>query len=118
MAGREEVIAYVQQTFGVTPDYPWARTPNYAILRHAHNRKWFGAIVDVTGDKLGLPTAAVTDALNLKCGPQMAGSLRKTPGILPGYHMNKEHWVTVVLDGSVPMEDIAGLIDLSYQLTK
>ncbi len=118
MAGREQLLEYVQQTYGAQADYPWARTPRYAILRHANSRKWFAAIVDVPEDKLGLPGGRVVDAVNLKCGPQMAGSLRGQPGVFPGWHMNKEHWVTVLLDGPMPLADICALVDLSYQLTK
>lgn len=115
---RDEVIAYVEATYAVSPEYPWARTPNYAILRHGHNRKWFAAIMDITEDKLGLPGSKLVDAVNLKCGPLMAGSLRSKPGIFKAYHMNKEHWVTVLLDGTLPHDEVCSLIDLSYELTK
>lgn len=117
MAGRERLLAYIQKTYGALPDYPWARTPRYAVLRHANSRKWFAAIVDVAQDKLGMPGSRVVDAVNLKCGPQMAGALRGQPGVFPGWHMNKENWVTVLLDGPMPMDEIRALVDLSYQLT-
>lgn len=55
--------------------------------------------------------------LNLKCIPEQAEVLRELyPAVLPGYHMNKRHWNTVVLDGSLPEEDIRGMIDESYRL--
>lgn len=92
--------------------------PNNAILRHKSNRKWFGAIVDVTEDKLGFDGKKLIDVLLLKCDPILIGSLRSEVGILPAYHMNKEHWITVLLDGSYPKEKIFELIDLSYKLTK
>ena len=47
----------------------------------------------------------------------MAGALRMQPGILPAYHMHRDSWVSILLDGTVPAEDILPLIDLSYQLT-
>ncbi len=115
---REEVIAYVEERYAILPDYPWARTPRYAILRHAHNRKWFAAIVDITEDKLGLEGTKVVDALNLKCDPLLVGSLRSEAGIYPAYHMNKEHWITLLLDASIPTEKVCSLIDMSYELTK
>ncbi len=118
MISRKEILAYAKAQFKVEPDYPWARTPNYAILRHVHNRKWFAAIVDVREDKLGLTGGKLVDALNLKCDPVMIGSLRGQHGILPAYHMNKEHWITVLLSGSIAKEDVYRLIDLSYDLTR
>jgi predicted DNA-binding protein (MmcQ/YjbR family) len=55
--------------------------------------------------------------LNLKCLPEQAEVLRELyPAVLPGYHMNKRHWNTVVLDGSLPDEDVLGMIDDSYEL--
>ena len=118
MISRKQVLAYVKEKYGVEPDYPWMRKPNYAILRHRHNRKWFGAIVDITEDKLGLEGNKLIDALNLKCDPFLLGSLRNEPGIFPAYHMNKEHWLTILLSSPILKEEVYNLIDLSYELTK
>jgi len=55
--------------------------------------------------------------VNLKCAPERAVELRdEYPGITPGYHMNKRHWNTVLLDGSVPSRLVRELIEHSYQL--
>lgn len=55
--------------------------------------------------------------INLKCDPPLGRDLRERyEAIKPGYHMNKEHWITVVLDGSLEQDMIKGLIDHSYQL--
>jgi len=49
---RKEIFAYVKEEYNIEPDYPWARTPDCAILRHRHNRKWFAAILVVQENKL------------------------------------------------------------------
>ncbi len=55
--------------------------------------------------------------INLKCDPERAVLLREEhEAITPGYHMNKRHWNTVVLDGSVPATLVRELIDLSHEL--
>ena len=55
--------------------------------------------------------------MNLKCDPEKAEVLRELyPAILPGYHMNKRHWNTIVLDGSISEEIIQSMIDDSYAL--
>lgn len=55
--------------------------------------------------------------LNLKCDPFHAELLRETfPAVSPGYHMNKRHWNTITLDGSIPDEDLKAMIDESYHL--
>ena len=60
----------------------------------------------------------MVDVINLKNLPEMIGSLRKESGILPAYHMNKEHWITLLLDGTVEKKKICDLIDISYELTR
>ncbi|MDX1451630.1 MAG: MmcQ/YjbR family DNA-binding protein [Oleiphilaceae bacterium] len=58
-----------------------------------------------------------TANINLKCNPdQIPGLIDTFEGIHPGYHMNKKHWVTVDLDGSVPAQQVQQLIDQSYAL--
>lgn len=56
-------------------------------------------------------------ALNLKCDPERALELREQyPAVQPGYHMNKRHWNTVELDGTIPDDELLELIDHSYEL--
>ncbi|WP_444894642.1 MmcQ/YjbR family DNA-binding protein [Microbulbifer sp. TRSA001] len=57
------------------------------------------------------------DASNLKCDPDEALALRDIfSGVIPGYHMNKKHWNTVLLDGTVPDYEIERMVDRSYGL--
>jgi predicted DNA-binding protein (MmcQ/YjbR family) len=56
-------------------------------------------------------------SVSLKCDPGLAADLRgRYAAITPGYHLNKRHWNTITLDGSVPDEDVLELIDHSYGL--
>ena len=113
---RRQVFDYVKAKYGTEPDYPWF--DNSAVLRHRENNKWFGLIMEVGRDKLGLPGDGLVDILNVKCDPILGGSLRLQDGYHPAYHMNKEKWLTIRLDGSVPDAEIEKLIDLSYELTQ
>lgn len=55
--------------------------------------------------------------INLKCDPFIAEGLReKYDAVIPGYHMNKKHWNTVILNNTIPWEIIKGMIDDSYDL--
>lgn len=115
---RTQVFEYIAKQYGVEPEYLWARTPNCAIFRHSINRKWFAAVLDVTGNKLGLSSNYLVDTLLLKCDPILKSSLINSETIFPGYHMNKEHWITVLLSSQIKKEKVCNLIDLSYNLTK
>lgn len=56
-------------------------------------------------------------SLNLKCDPSLAIELReKYSSVIPGYHMNKKHWNTVLLDGTIPDKEVFSWIDHSYDL--
>lgn len=116
--GRNDIAARIGQQFGAEPEFLWARYPDTCVFRHTGNRKWFAVVMTVTGDKLGLPGQEPVDILDVKCDPILLGSLLGTPGYLPGYHMNKSNWVTILLDGTVPEEDILRLLDISYDLTE
>ncbi len=72
----------------------------------------------VEKNKLGIDSDDRVDILDVKCDPILIGSLIQNEGYFPAYHMNKTHWITILLDGSVPKEEIFNLIDLSYDLTK
>lgn len=114
-----QVTRYIAEKYGVAPEFLWAKTPENAVFRHRSNAKWFAALLMETPRKrLNLPGEGQVDILDLKCDPKLSGSLKDGRHYLPGYHMNKEHWITVVLDSGVCMDEVYGLIDLSYAATK
>lgn len=114
---RDAVLAFAAETWGTEPEYLWASTPDAAVLRHRENRKWYAIIMRVGRERLGLSGTGMTDVVNVKCDPMMTGSLRLRKGILPAYHMNKQSWVSILLDGTVPQQEIAALLRMSYALT-
>lgn len=115
----EQVLQHIQDCYDIAPDYLWARSPDSAALRHHGTKKWFAVLLmDTPRRVLGLPGEGGVDILDVKCDPCLIGSLVDGQRYLPGYHMNKEHWLTVLLDGSVPLAELALLIEASYNLTK
>ena len=67
--------------------------------------------------RLGLTGDGTLTVLNLKGDPLLIGALRQEPGFFPAYHMNREHWLTVALDGTVEDSRIMALLDMSWQAT-
>jgi predicted DNA-binding protein (MmcQ/YjbR family) len=56
---------------------------------------------------------------NVKCDPDLALELREEfPAVIPGYHMNKKHWNTVIVDGSIPSKQLLSFVDHSYKLVR
>jgi len=117
MSLKEAVFTYVKETYHVEPDYPFSTAPKYPVLRHPDSRKWFALVMDVPRDRLGLTGSERVDVINLKCSAALSGSLREQDGILPAYHMHRDSWITVLLDGTVPFSDLCPLIDISFNLT-
>lgn len=115
---REALLACAREQLSAEPEYLWASAPTYCVLRHENNRKWFAAVMDVPRAVLGLAGEGRVDILNVKCDPLMTGSLLEREGIFPAYHMNKSRWVSLLLDGSLPDEEIVGLLMISYDLTR
>lgn len=114
---REEIEKYINEKYDALQEFPWNDSPNHTTFKHKNNKKWFALIMDVSYEKLSLNKEGVVDVINLKNIPELIGGLRKEQGILPAYHMNKEHWITVLLDGTVQKQKICDLIDISYDLT-
>ncbi|HBT4732641.1 TPA: MmcQ/YjbR family DNA-binding protein [Klebsiella quasipneumoniae subsp. similipneumoniae] len=114
---RETLFKYVREHYKAEPEYLWGNLPHYAVLRHHDGKKWFGIVMNVPGTKLGLNKEDVTDILEVKVRPEHIGSLRKKEGILPAYHMNKEHWISIVLDGPLSAKEIHDLLAESHELT-
>lgn len=111
------MIQYVQEEYGCELEFLWQ--DENAVWRNPTNRKWFGVILKVKGERLGLKTDEDVAALDLRFEKGMAREFvaaRGGSGILLGYHMNKDNWITVVLDYGVATEEILGLIDQSYRI--
>lgn len=109
---RREVIDLCLCLPRVYEDYPFDEVADEnatAVLRHNANKKSFALIMHHQGQLY----------LNLKCEPMEAEFLRRVyAGVLPGYHMNKTHWNTIIIGGDVPQDEMVRMIQCSYELTK
>lgn len=114
---KRELQTYIAETYNTDPDFPWESNPTFAVYRHRSNRKWFALVMDIPKSKLGLREDGDIDIVNLKCEPTLIGSLRLEKGFFPAYHMSKDKWVSVALDGSVDDEQLLFLLDMSFELT-
>ncbi|MDG2962795.1 MmcQ/YjbR family DNA-binding protein [Exercitatus varius] len=112
-----QIFDYVLTQYGSQPEYLWKTYPDYAVLRHQDNRKWYAIVMNVPKAKLGLAGTEAIDVMNVKCSPEILSTFLAQDGFLPAYHMNKSHWLTVRLDGSVDNDTIFFLLNASFDLT-
>ena len=115
---RQTVFDYIKKKYKVLPEYPWRRYDSNAVFRHNDNKKWFALVMEMQRDKLGFSGIEYVDVVNLKIDDMFfRDMIIRENGILPAYHMNKMHWITVLLDGTVAEEKIFELIDMSFLAT-
>ncbi|HJH62947.1 MAG TPA: MmcQ/YjbR family DNA-binding protein [Firmicutes bacterium] len=115
-AQAKAAIAYVRKTYGDKLEFLWAKFPNNAVWRRKDTRKWYGAILTVSRRKLGLPSDEEAEIMDLRIEPEQMDATVDNKKYFPGWHMNKRNWYTVILDGSVPTEELCHRIDRSYRL--
>lgn len=114
---RQDFLAYCLETYGTEADYPFEEDFETAVLRHAVSRKWYALLMRVSRKKLGLESTDAADVVNLKMPLEMAGSFDRTDGVYPAYHMNKLHWISVILNDA-PDDVVRFLTNASYEATK
>lgn len=108
MTERKDVIAYCLTYENVYEDYPF-HDPNWCVMRHGENRKVFAWIFNKDGQVW----------VNVKCDPVWRDFWRSAfASVKPAYHLNKAYWNSVILDGTIPDEDIWRMIGESYDLTR
>jgi predicted DNA-binding protein (MmcQ/YjbR family) len=116
---RENIINFALSLEGAMADKPFPEDFDTTVLRHADTGKWFGIIMHITGSKVGLSPDIKVDVMNVKCKPEDTFTAREiSSGILPAYHMNKKHWISILLNGTVERELTEALLENSYELTK
>ncbi len=112
----KEIISYIRKKYGDELEFLWMKHPDNAIWRRKDTRTWYGALLTVSKRKLGLEDDDMAEIVDLRIQPEELEALIDGQRYYPGYHMNKKHWFTMRLDGSVPIKEICRRIDESYRL--
>lgn len=104
---RKSIIEHCLTFDNVYEDYPF-RDNSWTVMRHKGNNKVFAWIFEREEHIW----------VNVKCDPEWRDLWRGAfESVLPAYHLNKKHWNSVILDGSIPEEDVKRMISESYDLT-
>ena len=114
---KQQFFELCLNTYGRSPDYPFDEDFETAVFRHNDNRKWFAIVMRVSRRKFGLDSDEVIDVVNLKLPTEMFGSFGAADGVYPAYHMNKLHWISVLLPDA-PNDVVRFLLNASYEATR
>ena len=112
------VIEYVREKYGDELEFLWPTSPSNAIWRRKDNQKWYGAILTVSGRKIGLNTDKIVEIIDLRMKPDYRDDILSREHYYPGWHMNKKSWYTLVFDNHISDEEIKLRIAESYELAK
>ena len=114
---KQEFFELCSSSYFTQPDYPFDEDFETVAFRHSDNRKWFALSMQVSRRKFGLDSDEVIDVVNLKLPTEMFGSFGAADGVYPAYHINKLHWISVLLPDA-PDDVVQFLLNASFEATK
>ena len=114
---KQQFLDYCLNTYGTSPDYPFDEDFETAVLRHGDNKKWYALVMRISRRKLGIDSDEMVDVVNLKLPTEMFGSFGVEDGVYPAYHMNKLHWISVILQDA-PEDVTKSLVNVSFEATR
>ena len=114
---RQKFFDHCLEAYGTEADYPFDEDFETAVFRHLSSRKWYAVMMRVSRRRFGIDSDEVIDVVNLKLPLEMFGSFGPSDGVYPAYHMNKVHWISVLLPDAAE-ELVWFLVNASYEATR
>lgn len=118
----KKYVDFIERQFKCKADFPWAqeegaakRYSDAAVFR-CPNQKWFALVMEISYKNLGLPNDKKVFSVNLKADPERVADLVDNKTIFPAYHMNKKHWITVLLTSATDFDLLRSLTERSRAL--
>ena len=106
---------YIKDNYNNEPEFLWEKFPGYGIYRNDKNNKWYAIIMNLDFSKLDNLSGEV-EIINLKLDESEITELLKEKGFYKAYHMNKNDWISVILNDTLSDEKIISLLKKSYNL--
>ena len=113
---KDDYIAWIKTQFGAEPDYPWPDDAPYSFVFRCPNEKWFALVMRIKYRQLGLTGDEEVWVVNMKASQDEIPNLIDKKSIFPAWHMNKKHWITVLLTAATDFEKLCELTQKSWVL--
>lgn len=113
----ERIMDFITREYSDKPEYLF-ETSDTAVFRKGKRKKWYAVVMNISRSKLGLKSDEKVAVLNVKLNPNDVALLVDHKGYFPAYHMNKKHWCTLILDGTLSDDEVFSAICCSYSLVK
>jgi len=112
---KDEYLAWLTSQFSASPEFPWPDTPDYCVFR-CPNQKWFALVMKIKYRQLGLIGEEEVWVVNVKAQSDKIPDFIDKKSIFPAWHMNKKHWITVLLTAATDFNNLCQLTEKSYEL--
>ena len=112
------LMEYCERKFGTEPEAPWEDSPDAYTFKTAKRNKWYALFMTIPYKSLGLVAKGTLDVVNIKLPPEKVLDLIDRVHFYPAYHMNKKHWITIVIDKEVDEPLVQQLLEESYGLVE
>ena len=116
-AQTEEIMNFITATYGDKPEFLFEDSDT-AVFRKGERKKWYAVIMNISARKLGIESDERVQVLNVKLSPSEIALIVDRVAYFPAYHMNKKHWCTIALNGTLETDEICYRIEQSYSLVK
>lgn len=112
------LMEYCTGQFGTKSEAPWEDAPEFFTFKTARRNKWYAIFMTIPYKSLGLTARGTLDIVNIKLPPEKVQALIDRVHFYPAYHMNKKHWITIILDKEVDVPLVQQLLEESYCLVE
>ena len=113
---KDDYIAWIKTQFGAEPDYPWPDDAPWSFVFRCPNEKWFALVMRIKYRQLGLTSDEEVWVVNMKASQDEIPNLIDKKSIFPAWHMNKKHWITVLLTAATDFNKLCELTQKSWEL--
>lgn len=113
-AQSNRITNLIKEKYGDNPNFEWEKYPGYATFKNKETNKWYGIIMNIDKSKLDCKLKGEVEIIDIKLDKDEIKNLLKVKGYYPAYHMNKQNWLTIILDDTLSDEEIMNLVAKSY----
>ncbi|MDY3973253.1 MmcQ/YjbR family DNA-binding protein [uncultured Veillonella sp.] len=115
---KKYILDYMVAQYGTEPEAPWQKYPQYLTFKTEKSKKWYAVYMNIPFASLGLEGRGEANIINVKVSPEDVEAYVDGKNFFPAYHMNKKHWLTILLHKESLLDIVKALIDKSYSLVE
>lgn len=115
---KQGLVQYMMDTYGTIPESPWKKYPKFLTFKTTKKQKWYAIMMNIPATSLGSKGAEEVEVLNVKINPPSVAQYIEQKTFFPAYHMNKKHWITIMLHKDISLNMAKTMIDESYKLVE